>query len=263
MAVDLRDSRELAWRLAWRNLDILYRNSMLGYLWLVLPPAITSALFIALHSSGSFAAPASALPYPLFAISSLLLWQCFADGFLAPLRMLRQNLTLLPKLRIPGEALVLAALLESLLQAAVRGCLILAILAFFQIPWPLTLWIAAPALAGLVFVGFSIGIAVAPAAALLPDAERAITLALPLWMLASGVVTPVPELGAWSSWLAWNPAVPILHFTQLCFLSPTALNSLPSPVAVISVLGIASFGSVASLALYRISLPHLAARIPV
>ena len=43
---DLKDSKELSWRLFIRDLSAQYRQSLFGALWAFLPPIITSLIFI-------------------------------------------------------------------------------------------------------------------------------------------------------------------------------------------------------------------------
>jgi lipopolysaccharide transport system permease protein len=49
---DLRASRELAWRLFVRDTAAQYRQSMLAYIWALLPPFIASLPFVYLNSQG-------------------------------------------------------------------------------------------------------------------------------------------------------------------------------------------------------------------
>lgn len=46
---DLKDSRELAWRLFVRDISAQYRQSLLGIFWAFAPPVITSVIFIILQ----------------------------------------------------------------------------------------------------------------------------------------------------------------------------------------------------------------------
>lgn len=45
MIQELMESRELIWRLVIRDYSVLYRQSILGYIWAVLPQLVTVAIF--------------------------------------------------------------------------------------------------------------------------------------------------------------------------------------------------------------------------
>ncbi|MGJ8642152.1 MAG: ABC transporter permease [Luteolibacter sp.] len=258
MIKDLWLSRGLGWRLARRNIEALYRSSFLGYLWMIIPPLFSAGVFIALRSEGVFSAPSSGKDYAAFALCGLLLWQCFADGLLAPLRCLRQCLSLLPKLRVAGEALLLAALFDSLIQAAIRILIITVVLCIFRIPPGVEIALLPIAVGALVLVGFSFGILLAPFAAIVADLERGLTLLLPLWMLVSGVVVAEPTTGWMGGILAWNPVSPVLEWARSCVLN-TASADFWQVLAATSACGALT---VISWILYRLTLPHMVARIP-
>ncbi|HTJ01046.1 MAG TPA: hypothetical protein VL527_19335, partial [Dongiaceae bacterium] len=75
MARDLLAGRELGWRMFQRNLSALYRQTILGYLWLILTPLAASLPFIFLHSSGVFKMGDTEIPYPAYVMMGTLLWQ--------------------------------------------------------------------------------------------------------------------------------------------------------------------------------------------
>lgn len=257
MVSDAWRSRGLAWRLASRNLNALYRRSILGYLWLLIPPLFSAAIFVALKSEGVIADPSGDSPYVAYVLCGLLLWQCFADGLLAPLRMLKQCLAILPKLRVPGEALLMAALMDSLIQASIRIIAVALAVAFFGLTPGLSAILFLLAVGALVFVGFSFGILLAPFAILLEDLERGAALILPLWMLVSGVVVAPPQSGTIGQVLALNPVAPVLSCARECLFESTVSHCESAWVVVSGCLLL----SLVSWLFYRVSLPHVIARI--
>lgn len=52
MVRDLLASRELAWRLTVRDISARYRQSILGYVWAILPPIVSTFTFVLLNRSG-------------------------------------------------------------------------------------------------------------------------------------------------------------------------------------------------------------------
>ena len=74
--LDLKDIwayRELLYFLTWRDVKIRYKQTAIGVLWAVLQPVLTTAIFTVLFSN--FARfQTDAVPYPLFALSGLMIW---------------------------------------------------------------------------------------------------------------------------------------------------------------------------------------------
>ena len=67
MIADLLASRELAWRLFIRDLSAQYRNSLLGYFWVFVPPLMASLPFIYLNSAGVLRMGDTPIPYAAYA----------------------------------------------------------------------------------------------------------------------------------------------------------------------------------------------------
>lgn len=103
--------RDLRWRelwhyhtlisfLAWRDIKVRYKPTILGVTW-----AATQPLFIALTLSLSLGRPAQVpsdgLGYPVFAYSALLLWQLFAQALTEGSNSLVRNDWLRAKVHFP------------------------------------------------------------------------------------------------------------------------------------------------------------------
>src|SRR5258705_4599679 len=108
MLRDLAASRELAWRLLVRNISSRYRHTMLGYLWAFLPPVLNTLVFVFLQKAGYFTVGQTGVPYALFLLAGLILWQAFSDAINAPLKMVQQSYSVLTKVNFPRESLIIA-----------------------------------------------------------------------------------------------------------------------------------------------------------
>ena len=133
MLRDLALSRELAWRLFIRNINARYRQTLLGYAWAVVMPIITTSVFVFLQKSGYFTVGETQVPYALFLITGLVLWQVFADAVQAPLRMVQQSYSILTKVNFPREALIITGAGEVLFAFLIRLTLIALAIFWFGI----------------------------------------------------------------------------------------------------------------------------------
>src|SRR6185436_10823082 len=86
MVRDLVASRELAWRLFVRDFSAQYRNSLLGYFWVFVPPLMASLPFVYLNRAGILSVGETHIPYPAYAIIGTTIWQTFVDALNSPLR---------------------------------------------------------------------------------------------------------------------------------------------------------------------------------
>ena len=107
---DLLASRELAWRLMVRNISAQYRQSLLGYTWAILPPVVTTAIWVFLNSQKVFNVGDAGMPYPVFVLTGTVLWQTFTDALNSPLKVVTESKAMLAKINFPREALILTCL---------------------------------------------------------------------------------------------------------------------------------------------------------
>ena len=128
MLGDLAASRQLAWRLFIRDVSAQYRQSILGYLWVLIPPLVTSLPFIYLNAQGLVRIGDTPIPYAPFAIIGTAIWQVFADSLNAPLRGFIAARYLIARINLPREAILLSALAQVGLGFLVRLMLLIGVL---------------------------------------------------------------------------------------------------------------------------------------
>jgi len=117
---DLRNSRELIWRLLVRDISTRYRQSILGYLWAILPAIATVAVFAFLTNTRTIPVGETPIPYVPYALWSLGVWQLFAGCLVNCTNSLVNAGPLVSKVKFPKEALVIAALGQPLVDFAIR-----------------------------------------------------------------------------------------------------------------------------------------------
>ncbi|HWP55005.1 MAG TPA: hypothetical protein VN476_12795, partial [Pyrinomonadaceae bacterium] len=74
---EIWDYRDLMFFLAWRDINIRYKQTILGAAWAVVQPVMTMILFTIFFGRMA-GVPSEGVPYPLFAFAALLPWQYFA-----------------------------------------------------------------------------------------------------------------------------------------------------------------------------------------
>jgi lipopolysaccharide transport system permease protein len=254
---DFVNSRELAWRLFYRDLKASYRQSFLGYVWVFLPPLFTTLTFTFLNSQNILSIGDTPIPYPAYAMLGTLLWQNFVDALNSPIKSVNINKAMLVKVNFPREALILAGLGEVIFNFLIRLVLLIPVFIIFEIPVTTSmLWFPLGFL-GLIVLGLAIGLLLTPLALLFGDVQRGLGLVTGIWMLLTPALYPPPNEGFAASLAEWNPVSPILLTTRSWLIS--------EPTIHLESFWIVSFASaiivILGLILYRISMPHLIGRM--
>ncbi|MBA4138083.1 MAG: phosphate ABC transporter permease [Opitutus sp.] len=119
---DLWRFRELLGFLAWRDVKVRYKQTVLGVAWAVLQPAITLVIFTFVF--GKLAAmPAGGVPYPLLVMAGLLPWQLFANSLSSASSSLVSNTHLISKVYFPRLIVPLASVAVALIDFALVAVL--------------------------------------------------------------------------------------------------------------------------------------------
>ena len=79
---ELWDHRELFYFLAWRDIKVRYKQTVLGVAWAVLQPALTMIVFTLFFGKLAHV-PSDGVAYPLFANAGILPWTLLASGVAA------------------------------------------------------------------------------------------------------------------------------------------------------------------------------------
>jgi lipopolysaccharide transport system permease protein len=210
MKQDLWAGRELAWRLAVRDISAQYRQSVLGVLWALINPLTTTAVWLFLSTSRLVQVADTGLPYPVFVFTGTLLWSILIDSFNAPLGQVNANRALLAKINFPREALILTGIYQTLFNAAIKLGILLLVLPFLGIhPGWRGLLIPVGILA-LVLTGTAVGLAITPLGVLYGDIGRGIPLITQLLMYLSPVVFPLATTGWTGTVMRLNPLTPLI-----------------------------------------------------
>jgi lipopolysaccharide transport system permease protein len=255
---DMAASRELAWRLFIRDISAQYRQSVLGYIWVFIPPLVASLPFIYLNSQGIVKMGETPIPYGAYAMIGTIIWQVFVDALNAPLRTVTLARPMLTRINLPREAILLSALAQVLFGFLVRLLLLVGVLAWFRVVPPPTAFVLFPlGVLSLILVGFMVGVLLTPLGLLYNDIQQMLPILTTFMMLLTPVVYPVPRSGLAASVVALNPLTPLVTATR----DWLTVGSTAQAGAFIVITSIAAALLFLGWIIFRVAMPHLIARI--
>jgi lipopolysaccharide transport system permease protein len=248
---DLRGSVRVAGSLFRAMLRARHRRAGLGYLWLAAPGIATAAACMVMRAGHVVVIGATDLPYPVFAVTGMFLWQGMAEAITLPMQQLAAHRRFLSRMPVPHESVVLASFGEVSLNTAVRLAMLMLLLVGFGTPLS-TGWLAVPVAAAVMMaIGLAVGSCLAPFALLFEDVARAVGLLLNFALFLTPVFYPLPG----DSPLALNPVVPVLDLARSALAGhPVAVR----PVALVMTGAIVLMS--AGWLQYRVARLHLMAR---
>jgi lipopolysaccharide transport system permease protein len=254
---DLASSRELAWRLFVRDTSAQYRQSILGYFWVFVPPLVASLPFVYLNSQGVVKVGATPIPYAAFAIIGTTIWQAFADALNAPLKTVTAAKVMLARINLPREAVLLSALAQVGLGFLVRLLLLAGVCLWFRIALPPTAVLFPLGILSLILTGFVLGIIITPLGILYSDVQQTLPIFTTFLMLLTPVVYPIPQSGLAAELARFNPLTPLVMASRDWL---TVGHTSQTAGFVIVTVAVVAF-LLAGWVLFRVAMPHLIARI--
>jgi lipopolysaccharide transport system permease protein len=257
MLADFKASRFLSWRLFVRNLSAQYRRSALGYVWLLIPPIVTAATWMFLTGQRIVSVRHTDIPYPVFVLTSTLLWQVFAEALVAPSQVVQESKAMLVKIRFPHEALILAGATNVLFNFVARSPVLIVIFFWFEVAPSRTIVFVPLGVLALSALGIMIGLMLLPLALLYGDVSRVLALINPILFFLTPVVYPPPTAWPASLIAQVNPVSPLLSTTRQ-WLTGGDASYLPG---FCLVTGLTLALILVAWVVYRLAMPHVIERI--
>jgi lipopolysaccharide transport system permease protein len=235
---ELWEYRDLLLILVHRDFIARYKQTLLGPLWYVLQPLLTTALFVVMFSRGAKIST-DGTPAPLFYLAGLIGWTYFAQNITAAGSTFITNAHMFGKVWFPRLVLPISTIVSNLFALLLQFIPFLLLLGYYALQsgtWHFNWLVLLMPLAILHIALLSLGVSLWMAAttAKYRDLVHLNQFIVQLWMLAT-VVYPLSAVPAKFAWIVWlNPmSVPVEVF-RLCLLGRGTLE----PGAVAMSLGV-------------------------
>jgi len=191
--------RELLYFLTLRDIKVRYKQTLMGLAWVIIQPLMTMLIFTLVFNR-FVRLDAGPLPYPLFALSGLLLWLFFSSAVSNSTNSLISNANLITKVYFPRMFIPAAAVGAGLVDLAVAFVLLIVLVFYYGLA--LTPRLLLLPLFVFLMTLLALGVSLFSAAVTVKyrDLRHALPFIIQLWMFASPVIYPpaiVPQRWRW------------------------------------------------------------------
>jgi len=128
---DLWRYRELFYFLAWRDILVRYKQTIIGVAWALIRPFLTMVVFTIIFN-GLAKLPSDNAPYPILVFSAMLPWQLFANSLSECSNSLIANANLLSKVYFPRLIVPISAIAVSFVDFMVSGIILIGLMAWYN-----------------------------------------------------------------------------------------------------------------------------------
>lgn len=205
MFSDAYKSRELIYRLFWRNFVSRYKQSLLSWGWIFLMPFVTMGTFLALNVSGVLKIGELNVPYPIYGLIGVSLWNLFSNGLPTVTTSLTSAQDVIGKINFPKETLVFASIFQVIVDFLIRLILIIAVFSiYFRLPSIMFLLFPLYLLPLMLFV-IGIGFFTSILQVIFKDTQHFINLFLSLFLFLMPIMYSMPTKGLLYQLNKYNP----------------------------------------------------------
>jgi lipopolysaccharide transport system permease protein len=246
---ELWDYRDLAVLFVQRDIVTVYKQTILGPLWFVLQPILTTLVFAVVF--GNIAQISTdGLPAILFYMSGIVLWNYFSESLTRTSSTFTANAHIFGKVYFPRLVVPLSIVISNLIKFLIQFCLFLLIWLWF---WVTTdsvhpnLWILANGYCLLLMAGLGLGFGVlfSSLTTKYRDLTFLLTFGIQLGMYATPIIYPMSTLSErYRAILWWNPLAHIIETFKYGFLGAGEADVLGLAYATLFTLLVLALGIV-------------------
>ena len=195
-ALDLRELwsyRDLLYFLVWRNVKVLYKQTVLGFGWAVIRPLSLMIIFSIVFGRLS-RGPSDGMPYPIFAYAALIPWTYFSSTITGATSSLIGSSNLITKVYFPRILMPMSTIVSALVDFIIAFSLIIILLPFYRVVPSSSLFLLPIPFALMVLTAAGIGLWLSALAVQFRDVRFAMSFITLILMFAAPIAWPSSKI---------------------------------------------------------------------
>jgi lipopolysaccharide transport system permease protein len=208
---ELLSYRDLLFFLAWRDITIRYKQTILGASWAIIQPFSQMVVF-SIFFGLLIHVPSDGVPYPVFSYVALLPWQYFSTALSQSADSLVNNQGLISKIYFPRLIIPLASVLPALLDFVLAFSIMILLFVIYHVtPTWNVIWLPVFLLIAMI-TALAVGLWISALNVMYRDFRYVVPFVIQLWFYTSPVAyssSVVPE--QWRALYSLNPLVGIIE----------------------------------------------------
>ena len=250
---ELWQYRDLIVMFVKRDFKTMYKQTILGPLWIVINPILTTLMQVLVF--GNIAnISTDGMPQFLFYMAGNTVWLYFSGCLTKTSSTFTANAGVFGKVYFPRLVTPISIVISGLISFGVQFAIFLVAVVYYAIKGviqPNFMVLLTPLLvAELAILGMGCGIIISALTTKYRDLSVLVTFGVQLWMYGSAIIFPVSSLPEkWASLIMLNPVVPIVETFRYAFtghgtVAPAYLASGACVTLVILFIGVIMFNKV-------------------
>jgi lipopolysaccharide transport system permease protein len=215
---ELIEYRDLFYFLVWRNIKVLYAQTILGFSWAILQPLIQIAIFTVIFGKVAKVST-DGIPYILFSSVAIIPWTYMSQTMTKSSQSLVTDQNMLGKIYFPRLIFPLTPILAGLVDFSISLILLLLLMFYYNIlpTWNMLLFPLFVLL--MVSISTGVGLWLSAMAIRFRDVKHALPFAIRMLMYSAPIVysaSSIPD--KYRFFYSLNPIVSVIEGYRACLL---------------------------------------------
>ena len=218
---ELREYRDLFYFLVWRDIKVLYAQTILGFMWAILNPLVQIAVFTIIFGKVA-KLPTDGIPYALFSTVAIIPWTYMSAAMAQSSQSLISHQNILGKVYFPRLIFPLTPILSKLVDFGISLAIVGVVLLYYRVAPTWNLLLLPIFIAIMVSVPAGVGMWLSTLAIRFRDIKFAMQYVIQMLMYSAPIVysaSTIPE--PYRVLYSLNPIVGVIEGFRACLLGTT------------------------------------------
>lgn len=215
---ELKDYRDLLFFLVWRDVKVLYAQTILGFSWAILQPLVQIVLFTVVFGKVA-KVPSDGIPYFLFATAAIIPWNYISQAMTQSSESLVSQQQMLGKIYFPRLIFPLTPVLSRMVDFGISLIIIICVLFYYRVSLSINLIFLPIFLLLMISISAGAGFWLSSMAIRFRDVKYAMNFAVRLLMYSAPIVysaSSIPD--NYRMLYSLNPIVAVIEGFRACLL---------------------------------------------
>ena len=129
---ELKNYRDLSFFLVWRDIKVMYAQTILGFAWAIIQPLIQIIIFSIIFGKVA-KIPTEGIPYVLFSTVAIIPWTYMSTAMMQSSQSLVSNQNMLGKIYFPRLIFPLSPILSKLVNFFISIILLVSVMVYYEV----------------------------------------------------------------------------------------------------------------------------------
>ena len=215
---ELMEYRDLFYFLVWRDIKVLYAQTILGFLWAILQPLIQIVIFTIIFGKVAQIST-DGIPYALFSSVAIIPWTYMSQAMTTSSESLVTGQHMLGKIYFPRLIFPVTPILAKMVDFGISMLIIVPVLVYYHITLTWNLLLLPVFIALMMCVTTGVGVWLSAMAIRFRDVKLAMPFVIRMLMYTAPIVYTASSIGGTYRFIySLNPIVSVIEGFRSCLL---------------------------------------------